>query len=160
MAIDKIAEKNVEQNDKSRSQCVQEEEQLRPARVALGKKAAQPAYQIKEEECRQTKGGVEVGCAKMLQDVDYDLVCRLSLVEATDAHHVDDLSDGDADGRARHKCGDGRQRDYVNDPAEAGKSHEENNRASDDGQGRRYNVSGHVWQSLFSLEKNGPSDGR
>lgn len=96
----------------------------------------------------------------MLQYVDDNLVRRLSLVEAGDAHHVDNLANGDADGRTSHEGGDSRERNHVDDPAESSKPHEEDDGACDDGQGRCYNVLRHIWYFLVSLEDDRSSNGR
>ncbi|EGX95530.1 hypothetical protein CCM_00184 [Cordyceps militaris CM01] len=145
---------SVEENDKCSAQGRDEEEGLGPVRLLLGHVGAEATNQVEHEKRGQAQGRINVGMRQPLEGVDDDAVGGVAGVDLGDAHELGDLAGDDVDAGARHEGANGGQGDDLDDPAEAGESHEEDDGAADDGEGRGDNVTLDVRQDILGVENN------
>ncbi|KAK1243482.1 hypothetical protein MKX07_004110 [Trichoderma sp. CBMAI-0711] len=111
-----------------------------------------------KQQRRQAQGRVNRRRRQALERVDDDLVRRVARVDALDAHQLGHLTGGDVDGRARHEGADGRQRDELDDPAQAGEAQEADDGAGDDGQGRGDDMAGDIGEAIGRPEHDVAGD--
>lgn len=152
------ADARVQQDDKRRPQRRDEKVQLGPVRLLLGQVRAGASDQVQHQQRGQAQRGVNGRRWQALERVDDDPVCGRTRVDALDAHQLGHLAGRDVDGRARHEGADGRQRDELDQPAQARKAQEADDGTGDDGQSRGNHMPGHVRQSGRRLEHDVAGD--
>ena len=96
----------------------------------------------------------------MLQRVDDDLVRGVTSRKAGDAHQTGDLTDGNVERRARHKCRDGRQGDEVDDPAASNQSNGDDDASGNECGGRSHLIRNQMRMRLVDLGHDIARDGR
>lgn len=146
--VDASADSSVQQDDEGGSQGGDEEVQLGALRLALGESRADGADAVEHDQGGQAEGGVDLGGAEVLEGVDDDLVRGSTRVDALDAHELGDLAGGDGDAGASHEGADGGKRDELDEPSNASKADEGDNRTDDDGESRSNDVTFNVRDRL------------
>lgn len=86
MPVDEPADHGEEQNNEARSKGRDEEPKFRLVGLPPGDEIAGRSNGVKKEQCGESHRGIEVGAAKMLQNIDDDLVSGRTGVEASDAY--------------------------------------------------------------------------
>lgn len=85
VSIDKPADHGEQQNDKACPESGDEEPKFRPVGVSSGGEITGGPNGVQEEQGREPHRSIEVGSAKVLENVDEDFVCGRTGIEASNA---------------------------------------------------------------------------
>lgn len=135
MPICKIADEGVKKNNESGSECRDEEKHLGSLWQLSSSKVTSIAYQIQHRQSSQAHSSIKLGSPEMLQDVNNNLVCSVSVGESSNSHQRRDLTNSNIQCRPSHVGRNSRQRDEVDYPATTDEPDEADDSTSNDGKG-------------------------
>ena len=133
--IREIADEGVKKNDESGSEGRDEEKHFGSLWQLSSSKVTSAAYQIQHSQSGQAHSSVKLGSPEMLQNVDDNLVCSVSVGESSDSHQRGDLTNSDIQCRPSHVGRNSGQRDEVDYPATTNEPDEADDGTSNDGKG-------------------------
>lgn len=119
VSIDQPTDEDGQANDENSAQGRGEEPSLGLLRFSLCHGIAKPSSGIKGEEKRQADRSIQIGAAKVLQEVEEHFVSRCARVETADTRQTWDLANTNIERASGHKRANSRERYKVDNEAEA-----------------------------------------